>query len=212
MVNGMKRILFQGDSITDMYRVREDDSYGGCGYATLVSAELGCDYPGEYEFFNRGIGGDRSIDLLARIKRDMINLKPDVMSILVGVNDIWAELDTKNGVSKEKYESYMDIIINDVLEALPDIKLMIMEPFVLRGAVTEEKWAEFRLGVEQIADAARKTASRHNIKFIPLMKKFDDMATAVSPDYWTVDGIHPTAAGGELIKREWIKAFKELRL
>ena len=103
----------------------------------------------------------------------------------------------------------MDIIINDVLEALPDIKLMIMEPFVLRGSVTEEKWTEFRFGVEQIADAAKQIASRHNIKFIPLMKKFDDMAAAVSPTYWTADGIHPTAAGCELIKREWIKAFKE---
>lgn len=207
----MKRILFQGDSITDMYRVRDLEPYGGCGYATLVSAELGYDYPNEYEFINRGIGGDRSIDLLARIKRDMINLKPDIMSILVGVNDVWAELDTGNGVSAEKYEYYLNIVIDDVLTALPDIKLMIMEPFVLRGSVTEDTWKEFRSGVEGIAAAAKRVADSRGIKFVPLMQKFDEMAKVTSEDYCTVDGVHPTAAGHELIKREWIKAFNEIK-
>ena len=97
MVISVKRILFQGDSITDMYRVRDLDHYAGCGYATLVSAQLGYENPGEYTFINRGIGGDRSIDILARIKKDAINLKPDYMSIFVGVNDAWAEIDTGNG-------------------------------------------------------------------------------------------------------------------
>ena len=106
MVISVKRILFQGDSITDMYRVRDLDHYAGCGYATLVSAQLGYENPGEYTFINRGIGGDRSIDILARIKKDAINLKPDYMSIFVGVNDAWAEIDTGNGVSPENYEKY----------------------------------------------------------------------------------------------------------
>ncbi len=206
----VKRILFQGDSITDMYRVRDLDHYAGCGYATLVAAELGYEYPGEYEFINRGIGGDRSIDLLARIKRDMINLKPDIISILVGVNDVWAELDTGNGISASKYESYLSIITDEISAALPDVKLMIMEPFVLKGLATAEKWKEFRYGVEQIADSARRVAKCHGIKFVPLMNKFDEALKLASTDYWTADGIHPKAPGHELIKREWIKAFKEL--
>lgn len=211
MVIGVKRILFQGDSITDMYRVRDLDPYGGCGYATLVAAELGYNYPKEYEFINRGIGGDRSIDLLARIKRDMINLKPDFMSILVGVNDVWTEIDTQNGISADKYESYLGIITDEVLSALPDIKLIIMEPFILKGSVTEDKWEEFRSGVEQIAAASKRAAQKKGIKFVSLMQKFDEAAKSAFEDYWTVDGIHPTAAGHELIKREWIKAFNEIK-
>ena len=207
----MKKILFQGDSITDMYRVRESEPYGGCGYATLVAAQLGYDYPNEYEFINRGIGGDRSIDLLARIKRDMINLKPDYMSILVGVNDVWAELDTGNGVSEEKYECYLSIIIDEVLSALPDIKLMIMEPFVLKVPTASDRWEEFRREVEQRAAAAKRVAECHGIKFVPLIKKFDEALKSAPAEYWTVEGIHPTAAGHELIKREWIKAFKEIK-
>ena len=89
----MKRVLFQGDSITDMMRSRENDKFLGIGYPVLVSAELGLDYPGEYEFLNRGVSGNRIVDLYARIKSDIINLKPDVISFLIGINDVWHELD-----------------------------------------------------------------------------------------------------------------------
>ena len=83
----MKKILFQGDSITDVGRSLENDAARGHGYATLVSASLGMDRPGEFEFVNRGISGNRIIDLLARVKADIINLTPDYMSILIGIND-----------------------------------------------------------------------------------------------------------------------------
>lgn len=207
----MKRILFQGDSITDMFRVRDREPYGGCGYATLVAAELGYEYPNEYEFINRGISGDRSIDLLARIKRDMINLKPDFMSILVGVNDVWREFDQRNGISADMYEKYLGMIIDGVRKELPDIKLMIMGAFVLEGSVTEDRWEQFRPMVEQIAAAAERVANSRGIKFVPLMQKFDKAVDLAPENYWTVDGIHPTAAGHELIKREWIKAFNEIK-
>ncbi|MBQ9920892.1 MAG: lysophospholipase, partial [Clostridia bacterium] len=85
------RILFQGDSITDAGRARDNDINLGTGYPMLVKATLGFEEPGKYEFFNRGISGNRVVDLYARIKNDIINLKPDVMSILIGVNDVWHE-------------------------------------------------------------------------------------------------------------------------
>ena len=94
----MKRILFQGDSITDACRSRESDDWKGMGYPTFVSGKLGYEFPNEYEFLNRGVSGNRSIDLIARIKEDMINLKPDIMSILIGVNDVWHEFGSQNGV------------------------------------------------------------------------------------------------------------------
>ncbi len=206
----MKKILFQGDSITDAGRSRENDADRGIGYPTLVSAELGFLYPGEYEFVNRGISGNRSIDLLARIKRDIINLKPDIMSILIGVNDVGHEFMYEDGVDTEQFEKYYAMIIEEVTEALPDIKIMILEPFLLKASATEEDWDEFRYGVEKKAAAAKNIAERFGLKFIPLMRKFDDAAKTVAADYWLSDGLHPTAAGHELIAREWIKAFGEL--
>lgn len=145
----MKRILFQGDSITDAGRSRENDEWKGIGYATLVSAQLGFDEPNQYEFFNRGISGNRSIDLLARIKNDVINLKPDIMSILIGINDVWHEFDFQNGVDTETYEIYYNMIIEQTKKTLPDIKIMILEPFVLKGTATEELWDSFRPEVEK---------------------------------------------------------------
>ena len=99
----MKIVLFQGDSITDAGRTKDDTNMGR-GYAALVTAALGYECPGEYEFINRGINGNRVTDLYARIKRDIINLRPDVMSILIGVNDVWHEYDFGggNGVDAEK--------------------------------------------------------------------------------------------------------------
>lgn len=207
----MKKILFQGDSITDAERSRENDANSGIGYPTLVSAELGYLHPGEYEFINRGISGNRSIDLLARIKSDIINLKPEVMSILIGVNDVWHEFMHENGVDSEKYEKYYAMIIEEITAALPDIKIMILEPFVLKASGTEEDWDVFRPEVEKRAAAAMNIAERFGLKFIPLMQKFDEAAKITGASYWLADGVHPTAAGHELIAREWIKAFRELQ-
>ncbi|MGN0182016.1 MAG: SGNH/GDSL hydrolase family protein [Candidatus Ornithomonoglobus sp.] len=202
----MKTILFQGDSITDAGRSSENDNERGYGYATLVSAKLGFDFPGEYKFLNRGISGNRSIDLLARIKPDITALKPDVMSVLIGINDVWHELHG-NGIDAEKYEQYYGMLINEVKEALPEIQIMILEPFVLKASATEDNWDYFRTETEKRAAAAKRIAEKYNLTFIPLMKKFDEAAKLAKPSYWLADGVHPTAAGHELIAREWINAF-----
>lgn len=95
--------------------------------------------------------------------------------------------------------------------ALPDIKLMILEPFVLKYLILPDKYEELRAMVEAIAKAAKRTAEKYNIKFVPLMKKFDDALKYAPVDFWTADGVHPKAPGHELIKREWIKAFNEIK-
>lgn len=201
------RILFQGDSITDALRNRENDQYRGVGYATLVSAKLGFEHPGEYEFINRGVSGNRITNLVTRMKADMINLKPDVMSILIGVNDVWHEVQRQNGVDTHLYEKLYNILIEELKTALPNIRIMIMEPFVLQGTATLENWEVFRSEVEQRAAAAKRVAEKNGLEFIPLQAKMDN-ATAIAPaDYWLMDGVHPTAMGHELIAREWIKTF-----
>ena len=104
-----KVILFQGDSITDCGRDRNVSESIGTGYPRLTAAKLGFENPGEYTFYNRGISGNRIVDLYARIKLDIINLKPDYMSILIGVNDVWHEVMRKNGVDTKKFEKIYSI-------------------------------------------------------------------------------------------------------
>ena len=206
----MKKILFQGDSITDAGRSRENDAARGIGYPTLVSASLGFDRPDEFEFVNKGISGNRVIDLIARVKSEIINLKPDYMSILIGINDVWHEIEYQNGIETKRFEMYYNMLIEEVKEALPDIKIMILEPFVLKASATEENWDKFRSGAEEKAAAAKRVAQKNNLLFVPLMEKFDDAAKTAPNEYWLTDGVHPTAMGHELIKREWLKAFETL--
>ena len=211
-----KLILFQGDSITDAGRSRENDRASGQGYARLTEAELGFTYPEEYTFLNRGISGNRIVDVYARIKMDIINLAPDYMSILIGINDVWHEWTKKNGVSAQKFEKIYDMLIEEIKEALPEIKIMILEPFVLPGSATESneeqegRYEYFRKETLLRAAAARRIAEKHNLVFVPLQEKFD-AANDAHPDVWLSDGVHPAAPGAHLIKNEWVKAFEQMK-
>lgn len=203
-----KKILFMGDSITDAGRDYTCDYHMGYGYPTLVSAALGYDRPNEFVFQNRGISGNRVIDLLSRIKGDMINLKPDYMSILIGVNDVWHGLgEYPNGVDAPLFEVYYDMLLSQLQAALPNLKIMILEPFLTHGTGTDGQWDIFRSEVEKRAAIAKKMAEKYNLPFVPLMKLFDDACKIAPAEHWTHDGVHPTDAGHELIKRAWLEAF-----
>lgn len=206
------RILFQGDSITDCDRSRTIDRNVGTGYALLVKSELDYSSPQSYEFFNRGISGNRIVDVYARIKRDIINLKPDVMSLLIGVNDVWHETDDEcpNGVDAEKFYKIYSMLISEIKEALPNIKIMILEPFVLKAAATEEKWDVFSTEVPLRAKAAKRIAEEFGLPFIPLQKGFDELEKKAPASFWLLDGVHPSAAGHQFIKEQWIKTFNTL--
>ena len=209
------KILFQGDSITDAGRSRENATVLGQGYPHLVKACLGFENPGEYEFVNKGISGNRVVDLYARMKCDILNIKPDFMSILIGVNDVWHDFhESPNGVEADKYFKVYDMLIEEIKSELPDIKIMIFEPFVLKGTGTSDdgdKWDVFSAEVAKRAEKAKLIAQKHNLKFVSLQDKFDEAAKKAPNDYWLVDGVHPSAMGHELIKREWIKAFNEYK-
>lgn len=209
-----KMILFQDDSITDCGRNKEDITSTGVGYVHMVKGQLGCEYPGEYEFVNKGISGNRIVDVYARIKADILNLKPDYMSLLIGVNDVWHELGGRhNGVSAENFEKIYDMLITEILDELPDIKIMIMEPFVLEGgstAATETepgRWEYFVTEVPKRAAVAKRIAEKYDLPFIALQDIFDDACKRAPASYWLRDGVHPTPMGHWLIKNEWIKAF-----
>ncbi len=205
------KILFQGDSITDANRTRDNNDYLGRGYPSLIKSTLNYEEPQKYEFINRGISGNKIVDLYARIRADIINLKPDVMSILIGVNDVWHTFDGfDDGVNAEKYFKIYSMLVDEILEALPDIKIMIMEPFTLRGSGNEAYYEEFRKEVEKRAEKAKAIAEKYGFPFIALQDKFDEAAKLAPNSNWLTDGVHPAEAGHELIKREWIKCFKNL--
>ncbi len=217
----MKTILFQGDSITDCDRNRNVTPTAlnslGDGYPRLVSAELGFENPGEYIFYNRGIGGNRIVDVYARIKADIINLKPDYMSLLIGVNDVWHEIGNKNGVDAEKFEKIYTMLLEEIKEALPDIKIMLLAPYVMEGTSTynpEEKptlWETFRTEVDKRIAVVDRIGEKFGFPVIHLQEKFDEHV-AINNDnaYWTEDGVHPTIFGHELIAREWLSVFRTL--
>ncbi len=206
----MKTFLLQGDSITDAGRNRENDAARGNGYPTLIAAELMYEHPGEVCVINRGISGNRVVDLYARMKKDIVQLKPDYLSILIGVNDVWHDYaDIPNGVSDEKYRKVYDLMIEEILQELPEVKIYILEPFVLPGTATQARWEEFSSEVKKRAVSARAVAEKYHLPFIPLQEKFDALCNLAAPDWWLRDGVHPSAAGHEMIARELLKAVKK---
>ena len=209
----MKRFLFQGDSITDAQRDKKHESdFGymiGNGYATVVSATLGSKYIGKFEFLNRGISGNRIVDLYARIKYDITNLKPDYLSILIGVNDVWHEVAHENGVSEEKFEKIYSMLIEEIKEVLPDIKIFILEPFVTHGTATDESWETFSTETAKRANASKRIAEKYNLTFVPLQKLFDDAVKEAPASYWTKEGVHPTAMGHGIIANALVEAVEK---
>lgn len=212
-----KRILFQGDSITDAGRDR-NNYYGlGWGYAYLVKGTLGVECPNDYEFLNRGVSGNRIVDLYARIKADFINLKPDYASIYIGVNDVWHEIESQNGVDTPKFEKIYTMLIDEVQAACPGIKLIIIAPYVLEGrntCNTEEKpdrLERFQKDVAEKVAVAKKIAEKYGLPLIELQPAFDEACKKAPAEHWTGDGVHPTVCGHELIKRLWIETFEKIK-
>ena len=212
-----KRILFQGDSITDCHRDRKSFINTGKGYAFLVKAALGVKYPQQYEVLNRGIGGNRFVDLYARIKSDFINLKPDYASIFIGVNDFWHEINYGNGVDTEKFEKIYTMYLEEVLAACPNIKLILIAPFVLEGTDTcnteeiPDRFAQFQKGVSEKAEVTKRLAEKFGLPLIELQPVFDELCKVAPADYWVRDGVHPTVSGHEIIKNLWLDAFEKIK-
>ena len=207
------KIVFYGDSITDAKRNRDflDPNTGlGNGYVFCASASLlNKDIEG-YEIYNRGISGNRVVDLYARIKSDLWNLEPDLISILIGVNDVWHEIERQNGVEIDRFENIYRILLKETLERLPGVKIMICEPFVLPGSATEEHSDEFN-AVKKYASVAKRLAEEFGLYFVPLQEMYDSMAEKYGNEKLLKDGVHPTTEGAVLLANEWLKVFEEIK-
>lgn len=204
----MSNIVFYGDSITDCGRNREVDAIMGYGYPALVSGRLSVENPEKDSFFNRGISGNRIVDLYAQIN-GVHNLSPDVISILIGVNDVWHKFACNNGVDTAKFEKVYTMLIEEFYEKNPKVKIMIFEPFLLKASATESNYDEFRAEVEEKAAAARRVAEKFSLPFVELQDKFDKLYNPDNPTYWLRDGVHPTHAGHTLIADAWIETYNK---
>ena len=207
------KILFFGDSITDANRDRETDcglrSYG-VGFVRTIAGKLLFDEPTGYTIINRGVSGNRIVDLYARIKKDLWNETPDFLSILIGVNDIWHEIAHQNGVDLARFERIYRSIIEETQERLPNIKILLCEPFVLLGAATQDAYERF-LEVKEYAKIVKKLAEEYGLYFLPLQDKFDEYSEKYGATQYLFDGVHPSVAGAQLIANEWLALFEEIK-
>jgi lysophospholipase L1-like esterase len=206
-------ILFQGDSITDAGRDRAHASQAnspaglGKGYAWLAASELLVDRPkDDLKIFNRGISGNKVFQLADRWQADCLDLKPDVLSILIGVNDFWHKVNGQYDGTLEKYKTDYQALLTRTKEALPQVQLVICEPFVLRcGAVTDKWFPDF----DGYRAAARRVAEQFDAVFVPFQEMFGRASKIASPERWAADGVHPTSDGAALMAHTWRKTVDQ---
>ena len=202
-------ILFQGDSITDSGRNRavadpNVQSALGTGYPLLVAAAALAAYPDRgLRFYNRGVSGNKVPDLEQRWADDTLALSPDILSILIGVNDFWHKLGQGYSGTVEDYERQYSALLDRTRAALPQVRLIVLEPFVLRCGAVDDRWfPEF----DERRAAAARVARHARATFVPLQQVFDDVARRAGPQYWAADGVHPTPAGHAVIAERWRRA------
>lgn len=196
-------ILFQGDSITDCGRSREDLADLGRGYARIVASLLGARFPElDLTVINRGISGNRAKDLRGRWEEDCLALKPDWVSILIGVNDCWRAFDQNDPTTVESYEADYREILTQVRDKL-NARLVVCEPFLLPVPADREAW---RVDLDPKIHVARKLAREFDAIFVPFDGLFAAASCRQRCGYWAADGVHPTPAGHGLMAEAWIKA------
>lgn len=206
-----KVILFQGDSITDGNRGRDEDPnhIHGHGYAYLIASKLGSELAEQQPvFYNRGISGNRISDLYARWNEDAIYLQPDVLSILIGVNDIWRALKGEPSGITDRYERAYRHVLEETREVLPQAKIVLMEPFILNTGAPAEDWPEWHKRIAHYQQVVRKLAEEFKTVFVPLQEVFEAAAQRVDNAYWLWDGVHPTTAGHDLIAKQWLSVVE----
>ncbi len=208
----MMKILFFGDSITDADRNKTPNASPsndmGQGYAALITAKLGAQFPEQYTFCNKGIGGDRLSELYARLERDVVLEKPDLVSIFVGINDcgfysVWG-LDVNVDRFKQLYRN----MLNEIRSFLPNVKFIICEPSFYPAGSRKEDETHIGDMLPPVRQAVREIAEEEGIPFVALQDKFTALCKNGTPEYWLWDGIHPTLAGHQMIADEWIQVFQ----
>lgn len=213
-----KTILFQGDSLTDACRDKEGKDKSrilGDGYVKFIGASLMCDYPG-INILNTAISGNRISDLYGRWIEDTLNIDFDILSLLCGINDIGFALRLNMGADAEKFEFVYDRMLYEVKKAKPQAKIVLCEPFLFKLNIDEvkdgtdiiENWDVWNGHMLERRAIVKSLAEKYQAIFVPFGKAFDKALESAPAKHWSIDGIHLTMAGNELIAREWLRCVK----
>lgn len=199
-------ILFQGDSITDCNRSIIRGNPLGSGYVNLINHYLETHlFSCNIACHNRGIYGNRTIDLKLRWRRDCLKLEPTILSILVGINDTWRNYDLHLKTSPERFEQNYRYLLDSVTNKLPQTKLILMSPFLLPVSEEQSLWIE---DLNPKIEIVAKLAKEYSAHYIPLQEIFNNLLSQEkNTSYWTQDGVHPTPLGHTVIAKEWLKLF-----
>ena len=203
-------LLFQGAAITDMKWGRNESDrnhYLGHSYVFLIASRLHTDMPAaELNFLNRGVSGHTVGDLKNRWKKDALDLKPDVLSILVGVNDVGRAVRSNSTVDTTAFEADYRSLLEQSRQANPKLKIVLIEPFVLPVTRLKEAWQAWRGQVDRLRPIVAKLAEAHSAILLKAQDIFDQAAQRTDPAHWIWDGVHPLPQGHELIARNWIES------
>jgi lysophospholipase L1-like esterase len=203
----MKRtIVFQGDSITDCFSEEESTGCVGKGYVRMAADVLN-QRGDEAVVLNRGVGGHRTKDLLARWTEDCIDLQPDILSLLIGINDCWGKYAYGDEVPIDVFESNLDELLTRTREET-NAAIILMEPFVL--PIPEDRVA-WRVTLDPMIHATRRQAKKHGTKLIPLDGLFAAAAMDVGYEALVFDGVHPIEKGHELIRDAWLAVYDAMK-
>lgn len=200
--------LFQGDSITDGNRSRNNDwnHVMGHGYQYIIASKWWYDNPGsDFHFFNRGVSGNKVSDLAARWEADTLAIKPNLLSILVGINDVSAWINGDRECTADRFESGYRELLQRTRANLPGIRLVLCDPFVLPVGHISDKYDQYREAVRQRQDIVRQLAAAYHAIYVPFQEAFDAALEKAPAEYWIWDGIHPMPAGHELMAIAWMK-------
>lgn len=210
------KLLFQGDSVTDAGRTACSGESLGSGYPLFTAGALRSRYPDKgFDIVNRGISGNRVVDLYARWKADALNLRPDVISILIGINDTWHEHGWGNGVEVDRFEMVYRALLDWTRKVLPDVRLVLCEPFMFTDDKASEgfehgkNWApgpDWAPEMAQRRQIVKDLAAETGALFIPFQSILDDALGRAPAEYWLGDGVHPTVAGHAMLADAWIAA------
>jgi lysophospholipase L1-like esterase len=205
-------ILFQGDSITDWGRDRSKSTPNntialGSGYVIFATGHLLLENPDKnLQIYNKGISGNKVYQLAERWDADCLALKPNVLSIHIGVNDFWHTLTSGYTGTIETYITDYHKLIDRTKQALPDVKLVICEPFATKGVKSvDDKWYPT---FDLFRKAARNIAIEYNAAFVPYQSVFDKALESAPAAYWSLDGVHPSIAGEALMAKTWLETVR----